>query len=509
MASLDARLAPPLFALACGCLGTNPWYVGNQDETATTSDTGDGDGDTGDGDGDTGDGDGDTGDGDGDGDSSTCTDGRQNGEETDIDCGGECEPCEDGLACGDADDCVSGVCEGSTCQVPSCIDEVQNGQEIGIDCGGPDCGFCQHGNLSYELDDFEGSAATNPRVAMFADGSFALTYNGPMQARARWFDEFGMPKGVGVPVSATVQFVGNRPIPLFAGTGAQQPIHVLVAGTDAMSMSTDLFLVRRTPASEETTFRVNALNQLVNEGDLTVDGTKAAITWTISKQVVTRRLDYNINNGSWIDINAFEAEPMPAQFEGGGPAMAKNGAGLSVVAWVRCESGGYPCDLAARRFDAGWLDPEPVLAPGVPPDLGIAELQVSIAEDGRVGVIFTLIGLGETTVGGWLLDANFESEGPIWLLQESIPSSTAGDVAALSDGSFAFAWPDTSQGRVHLRRFVGPDQPLHPNAGDESPWPMVDTPRVVSVSSVAGRLVVVWSAIVDSVAQIQGQVLSY
>jgi hypothetical protein len=51
--------------------------------------------------------------------------------------------------------------------------------------------------------------------------------------------------------------------------------------------------------------------------------------------------------------------------------------------------------------------------------------------------------------------------------------------------------------------------PKLPEAGDESPWPTLDTPRTASIAGVPGRAVVVWSAIVDSVEQIQGQVLSY
>ncbi|HLT36875.1 MAG TPA: hypothetical protein VK034_11340, partial [Enhygromyxa sp.] len=485
--ALDTRLVAPLvFAVACACLGPNPFL--DDDETTTVDQTGDGDGD---------------------GEPGSCTDNVKNGDETAIDCGGSCPPCDDGLACVEPSDCSSGVCVGEICQAPSCDDEVQNGDELGVDCGGPDCGFCQHGNFSTELDDFEGSAATIPQVAMFADRSFALTYNGPMQARARWFDELGAPQGPGVELSATVQFVGNRRIPLFAGAGDQHPIHTLEAGTDAMSMSTDLFLIHRTPASEDNTIRINALNQAVSEGDLTVDGSQVAISWTLNKQILTRRLDYDVADGAWIDISAFEAEPLPTDFEGGQPAMARNAAGVSVVAWVRCASGGFPCDIAVRRFDAGWIDPAPVLAPDLPPGYGLGELQVAIADDGRVGVIWTLIDIDQTSVAAWLLDAELMSEGPIWILQADIPSSTAGDVAALSDGSFAFVWPDTGQDRVHLRRFVGPDMPKLPDVGDESPWPVVDTPRFASIAGVDGRLVVVWSAIVDGVSQIQGQVLSY
>jgi hypothetical protein len=290
---------------------------------------------------------------------------------------------------------------------------------------------------------------------------------------------------------------------------AERSIHALETGTDAMSMSTDLFLIHRTDASEDATIRINLLDQLVSEGDLTIDGSRVAISWVLDNQVLTRRLDYSIQNGAWIDISPFEAEPMPTEFEGSLPAMARNAEGVSVVAWVRCESGGFPCTIAVRRFDAGWIDAAPVLAPDVPEGFGLGELQVAIADDGRVGVIWTLIDIDQTSVAAWMLDADFVSEGPIWMLQENIQDATSGDVAALSDGSFAFAWPDADQGRVHLRRYVGADLPKLPELGDESPWPNVDTPRYASIASIEGRAVVVWSAIVDGVPQIQGQVLSY
>jgi hypothetical protein len=503
MASLkDSRvIAPVLFVLACGCKGPNPWLDDSADETAdTVSETGDGDGD--------GDGDGNEEIGDGDGEPGSCTDTMQNGDETDLDCGGSCGPCADGLACGEQSDCVSQVCTDAICQAPSCEDDVQNGEELGIDCGGPACSFCQHSAFLAELDDFEGSAATIPQVAMFADGRFAVTYNGPMQARARWFDALGAALGASVELSASVQFLGNHRIPVFAGI--DQEIHALEAGTDAMSMSTDLFLIHRTPANEDDTIRVNLLEQLVSEGDLTASGSKVAIAWTVNAQVIMRRLDYDIADGAWTDVEPFEAEPMPESFQGSQPAMARNAAGVIVVAWVRCANGGSPCDIAVRRFETSdWIDPAPVLASELPQGYGLGELQVAIADDGRVAVIWTLIDIDQTSVAAWMLDADFVSAGPSWMLQTDIPGSTSGDVAALSDGSFAFVWPDLGQDRVHLRRYVGPDMPKLPELGDESPWPSVDTPRVASIASIDGRAVVVWSAVVDGVPQIQGQVLSY
>jgi len=59
----------------------------------------------------------------GGGNTPTCNDGIQNGQETGVDCGGpDCQPCQ---------------------TVPTCNDGVQNGQETGVDCGGPDCQPCQ------------------------------------------------------------------------------------------------------------------------------------------------------------------------------------------------------------------------------------------------------------------------------------------------------------------------------------------------------------------------------
>ena len=84
-----------------------------------------------------------------------------------------------------------------------------------------------------------------------------------------------------------------------------------------------------------------------------------------------------------------------------------------------------------------------------------------------------------------------------------------GDVAALSDGSFMFAWPDGNQDRVHVRRYIGSEMPKLPEVGDESPFPTVMDPNWVSVSGIDGRVVIVWSAVVDNVRQIQGQVLAY
>jgi hypothetical protein len=180
-----------------------------------------------------------------------------------------------------------------------------------------------------------------------------------------------------------------------------------------------------------------------------------------------------------------------------------------VVAWVRCETGGWPCDYALRRFDGGWIDAEPILVPDVPGEFGYGDVQVAIADDGRIGMISRLVQPDQTDVGACIVDPESPSVSPCWLLQEHIPNVVNGDVAALSDGSFAFVWPDPGQDRVHLRRYIDTETPKLPELGDESPWGNLDTPRVASIASVDGRAIVVWSAIVDGVTQIQGQVLSY
>ncbi len=82
------------------------------------------------------------------GDTPTCNDGIQNGDETGIDCGGSCAPCDvaptcdDGIQNGDETgiDC-GGSC--APCDVaPTCNDGIQNGDETGIDCGGS-CKPCE------------------------------------------------------------------------------------------------------------------------------------------------------------------------------------------------------------------------------------------------------------------------------------------------------------------------------------------------------------------------------
>jgi hypothetical protein len=74
----------------------------------------------------------------------SCSDQRQNGDETAADCGGSCLPCAPGAACVRAADCTSQRCTSSVCAEPSCSDGIQNQDETAADCGGA-CGLCAPG----------------------------------------------------------------------------------------------------------------------------------------------------------------------------------------------------------------------------------------------------------------------------------------------------------------------------------------------------------------------------
>src|SRR5215510_13577462 len=82
----------------------------------------------------------------------SCDDGIKNGNETAVDCGGPAGTgcgavrlCPVGQACQAGTDCVSGVCEGSTCGEGDCFDGFENGDESDVDCGGNECELCAAG----------------------------------------------------------------------------------------------------------------------------------------------------------------------------------------------------------------------------------------------------------------------------------------------------------------------------------------------------------------------------
>ena len=73
----------------------------------------------------------------------SCTDGKQNGDETDVDCGGKtCPQCTGKKMCKQGADCISGVCTAGICQEATCTDGVFNGDETDTDCGGKTCPAC-------------------------------------------------------------------------------------------------------------------------------------------------------------------------------------------------------------------------------------------------------------------------------------------------------------------------------------------------------------------------------
>jgi hypothetical protein len=76
--------------------------------------------------------------------SPSCTDQRQNGDETAVDCGGSCPACAPGAACARAADCTSLSCANGVCAAPSCSDGIVNQGESAVDCGGT-CGLCAPG----------------------------------------------------------------------------------------------------------------------------------------------------------------------------------------------------------------------------------------------------------------------------------------------------------------------------------------------------------------------------
>ena len=78
----------------------------------------------------------------------TCTDGVIDGGESDVDCGGkQCPTCGVGRHCFTNLDCASGFCAQGFCQIQtsSCTNGIQDGFETDIDCGGGQCPACAIG----------------------------------------------------------------------------------------------------------------------------------------------------------------------------------------------------------------------------------------------------------------------------------------------------------------------------------------------------------------------------
>jgi hypothetical protein len=495
--------------LPCACLGPNPWLITDGETDASGDGDSSGDDPTGDGDGDTtGDGDGDT-TGDGDGDGDPCSNGNQDGDETDLDCGGSCMPCDPGAGCQNEGDCNSGVCDQGMCAAPSCGDDVLNGTELAIDCGGS-CRFCEHSGLITEFDDFEASDALMPGVTMYDDGSFALLYVGlqSVELRLRWFDELAEPLGPGVQLTSaiTMPIFGSHTV--VAGELANHVAYAVMNGLeDGVSSSRDTFMVERGPDSAAQHWSIYQGPDVVSFADMVLDGDISTFVWQQNDKLWLRRRDFTLADNGFIDL-PIEVDPASAQYNGLEPALARAN-DVTVVAWVRCPvANPDQCTIALRQFDDIWLDLGPVTLPSFAASLGSP--QVAVAEDGRVAVAFVDEDANE--VWAAMFDADLQLEAEPWLLQGNLPTGgfdPAPDTVALADGSFAFAWPDGNDNRVHIRRFIAANTPLVTNVGDEAPWPTTEDPFWVRLATANNLVVVTWSGKLDGVYQIQGQVLSY
>ncbi|MFV8754711.1 hypothetical protein ACNOYE_29545 [Nannocystaceae bacterium ST9] len=438
----------------------------------------------------------------------SCTNDMLDGNETAVDCGGDCPPCETGDACLDAMDCVSGVCD-ETCQAPSCDDDVLNGDELEVDCGGEACGFCELSAFIPAWDDFDARDAEYPSVAINDAGEIAIGFTGSGDAYLRWFQELGAPLTSGVYVGEMADFVGDQVVPITLRADADETTALaLLAGVDGLSTSCDLFMIEHTLASGEGPTRVVFQGDpYVNQGAIASASSVASLAWKQDKQIQLRRRDFSVANGEWIDLMALQAETDPVQFDGDHPDLAVDSEGMLIVVWSRCAKAGTPCTIALRRFDGNWIDAEPIEVS--PPDLFMTSPHVAVDSEGRIALSWSLVDIGDSWAYARILGPDLTPEGEAWVLQMGFPQQVDTDVAALDDGSFAFAWADTEQSRVHLRRFVNNDVPKLMNVSDEAPWPTSSSPASPALANANHRLSVVWSAIDGPFRQIHGQVLAY
>lgn len=426
-----------------------------------------------------------------------CTNGEQDGDETDVDCGGSCSPCGDDQGCADPGDCQSGVCEDETCQPPSCDDDVQNGDEVGVDCGG-DCALCEATPLLAELDDFESSDARHPTAAMFDDGTFALAYVGATDNRARFFDVAGAGTGPSVAVAAGLTVVDPDTMPI-QPSALRSTVELLAVGDVGGPSALHL---ERVSARVQTGGAVPVNGQLARGVSLAVDGDIVYATWTQDDDVMLRRWDHA--DGGWLEAGPINVDDEAGTHEGAHPDVFLTDEFLAIT-WARCT---LDCQVAVRRFaDGQWLE-SPVEV--------TAELdgfhhqpKISVGADGRAMVVWTEVGFGQHFPWAAVLDEDLQLSGAIWPLQDLIvPAEPAVDVLALADDSFAVAWVDQDGDAVHLRRFVDADIPKLMIA-DEAPWGTIVDATSVALAGIDGRFVVTWSADVDGVRQVQGQVFEY
>ena len=489
--------------LGPGCLGPNPRL---EADTSTL-----GNGDSGDGDGDDSKADDGTTDAEVDaGPPTSCTNGERDGDESDVDCGGSCPGCASGGACEQSEDCQSGVCSEQLCAASSCSDGVQNGGELEVDCGG-DCRFCLHSLFEPELDDLEGGNVFLPSIAMFDDRGIVLSYRtNEDENRLRWFDDELDDLGPSVELFEAVDvtpLLGFNWVPLATETERASSERQALAGglaIDSGGTIAEPWLMRRGATPPAELWPAASGPGDVSAGDLLRVDQRLTVAWTQDDVPRLRRFD--LASESWIDMAPLELETVPAGYVGEAPALASGG-DHTLAVWVRCLAEvSDACDIGMRRIGDDWIDPSPV-------SLGLEDAPVylpraAITDDGRTALTWVSSADGYE-VWAAILDANLGLEGAPWLLQGGLTMLAAtGDVVAL-EGSFAFAWPDVIEDRVHLRRFVAPQQPLIPEIGDEAPWPTSTDPWFVRMARVDNHVVVVWSAENGGYTQIQGQVLSY
>ncbi|EDM76079.1 putative lipoprotein [Plesiocystis pacifica SIR-1] len=428
-----------------------------------------------------------------------CMNGRLDGDETDVDCGGSCEPCADGLGCAEGPDCASGVCEDGTCQAPTCDDEVANGGEYGVDCGGP-CIVCAYSEFVAELDDYAESSALYPTVSMFADGTFAVAYIAldGTQPQARWFDGFAEPQGPGVVLDDQYVLALGVGLIRAAAVDANPEDHRVIVSLPTSSMSqVSLRMVVRDAEQLEDSALMAEGSPSPSYADVASLGGGAVTAWMQDDQIWTR----TYANG-WAG-EAVTVEPDPPNHIGDVPSVAVSAA-ERVFAWRRCNTMGQDCGVVTRRWqDGSFVGDAPTLL-----DTGYPEsTAVAIGEDGRAVVVW----VAQQIIRAAFVDAEGALLGEPWQLQAGLSNNlvSVADVAALSDGSFAIAWPDTQGAKIHMRRFIGPDEPLVTSVGDEAIWPGSTGPLGVSLDARGQHMVVTWSAVVEGTYQIQGQVVAF
>ncbi|NVB40440.1 hypothetical protein G6O69_21550 [Pseudenhygromyxa sp. WMMC2535] len=438
-----------------------------------------------------------------------CDNGEQDGDETGPDCGGSCSGCADGLGCGVGADCLSGVCEDMVCAAPTCSDGVENGDERDVDCGGS-CRLCEHSAFQAKLDDYAGYDAFLPAVAVFEDGYFAISYFNYFadEARLRWFDDLGDALGPSVEIDEDNPFNlfnAYNDIALSASDDLDAHTIFTAQPTDILDDNIcDLMLLERDfDASSPTS------TELISEGsdtsffDIARTDETLSIVWQENSQVLYRRWTPTLG---WVGESTSPENTQPLH-TGARPTVSGNG-DIDIITWVRCTNEDPPaCTLSARRRSLSqniWLDGSPVEIVAVD-DPSNTFSRVAISDIDRVGLTWST----KTTITAAILNSSLQVEDTPWVLQDGLSQATIGDIAALSDGSFAIAWPDSKNDRVHIRRYSWAQTPLVTDYGDEAPWPDSTEPWWVRMDSTDEFIAVVWTAETDGIFEVQGQVLSY